>query len=355
MKKHFFAAALLSVLIAAPLRAQVFDTGTSLKDIVNTLGSRIKLMGYAQFGYTYDPTLEVNNTFDTKRIIFMADGKITDQWNMYFMYDFKTSKTLEVFSEYQFFDALKVRVGQYKTPLTLENQLSPSSTELIDCYSLAANYMAGIAPLDPLYGGQGGRDQGLMVHGDFLKSEAGFHKLGYKVAVMNGQGIDIKDKNSQKDLIGALLYRPCRQSLIYLSAEEGRGHAVGVNPYNPGIVLGDNYRRFRWSAGGEVKTSLADLRAEYIAGKDASVRSEGYYATGNLHVTRQVDLIASYDYLNRNKSWEGRAKQTNYAAGVQYWFYPRCRLQLVYTYRDTHEDELISSGNLLQTQVQFRF
>lgn len=354
MKTHLFAAVLLSLLLS-PVKAQVFDTGTSLKDLVNTLGSRIKLMGYAQFGYTYDPTQETDNTFETKRIIFMADGKITDQWNMYFMYDFKGSKTLEVYSEYKFCEALKVRIGQYKTPLTLENQLSPSSVELIDCYSQAANYLAGIAPSDPLYGGQGGRDQGILIHGDFLPTETGFHQLGYRFALMNGQGIDTKDKNSQKDLIGAFLYRPCPQATLGITAEEGRGHAVGLNPYNPDINIGENYRRFRWSIGSEVKTALADFRTEYIAGKDASVRSEGYYATGNLHLTRQIDLIASYDYLNRNKAWENRAKQTNYVGGVQYWFYPRCRLQLVYTYRDTHDDESKESGNLLQAQVQFRF
>lgn len=354
MKRHLFAAALLSVLIS-PVKAQVFDTGTSIKDLVNSLGSRIKLMGYAQFGYTYDPTQEVNNTFETKRIIFMADGKITDQWNMYFMYDFKGSKTLEIYSEYKFCNALKVRIGQYKTPLTLENQISASSVELIESYSLAANYLAGIASSDPLYGGQGGRDQGLMIHGDFLPTQTGFNRLGYKLAIMNGQGIGVKDGNSQKDLVGAFLYRPCPQATLGVTAEEGRGHAIGTSPYNPGINAGDNYRRFRWSIGTEVKTSLADFRSEYIAGRDASVRSEGYYATGNLHLTRQIDLIASYDYLNRNKAWNSRAKQTNYAGGLQYWFYPRCRIQLIYTYRDTHDDEFKKSGNLLQTQVQFRF
>ena len=45
-------------------------------------------------------------------------------------------------------------------------------------------------------------------------------------------------------------------------------------------------------------------------------------------------------------------KQTNYVAGVQYWFYPKCRLQAQYTYCNRHKGE---NSNLLQAQLQVRF
>ncbi|KAA6325299.1 hypothetical protein EZS27_025464, partial [termite gut metagenome] len=54
---------------------------------VNTLKERISLSGYAQTGYRYDDRTDLN-TFDIKRIIFMAEGKITDKWLCYFMYTF---------------------------------------------------------------------------------------------------------------------------------------------------------------------------------------------------------------------------------------------------------------------------
>ena len=47
-----------------------------LNDIVNTLKERISLAGYAQVGYAYEDTGEkTTNTFDIKRVIFMARGK----------------------------------------------------------------------------------------------------------------------------------------------------------------------------------------------------------------------------------------------------------------------------------------
>ena len=59
------------------LRAQ----DACLNDVVNTLKERISLAGYAQVGYTYDDAGEkASNTFDLKRVIFMARGKITDKW-----------------------------------------------------------------------------------------------------------------------------------------------------------------------------------------------------------------------------------------------------------------------------------
>lgn len=69
-----------------------------------------------------------------------------------------------------------------------------------------------------------------------------------------------------------------------------------------------------------------------------------------LHVLPKFDVIASYDYFNKNKTISD--KQTNYVAGVQYWFYPKCRLQAQYTYCNRHKGE---NSNLLQAQLQVRF
>ena len=54
--------------------------------------------------------------------------------------------------------------------------------------------------------------------------------------------------------------------------------------------------------------------------------------------------------FNKNKTISD--KQTNYVAGVQYWFYPKCRLQAQYTYCNRHKGE---NSNLLQAQLQVRF
>ncbi len=331
---------LIALLVIGQASAQ-----ESINKVVNTLKERITLSGYAQAGYTYNDAADPDNTFDVKRIIFMADGKITDEWSCYFMYDFNSGgNLLELYTEYKFLPQLSARLGQFKSPYTLENQLSPSSVELINCFSLPVAYMAGANGSDPLYSASGGRDVGLMVHGDLLGK-----LLNYRLAVMNGQGINTKDKNTQKDVIGYLTANPTQWLTVGGSFVRGTGCAVAGSPFT-GIQAGENYSRTRWSIGGILTGKHCGLRSEYMAGKDGDVKSDGFYATGYTQVFPKFEVIASYEYLNKDKVVS--FKQTNYVAGVQYWFYPRCRIQAQYTHQVPKNGE---SSNLIQTQLQVRF
>lgn len=317
----------------------------TFKKIVNTLKEHISLAGYAQVGYTYNDAANPNNTFDVKRIIFMADGKITQQWSCYFMYDFSSGGTLlEVYTDYQFIPGLSARLGQFKTPYTIENQLSPSSIELINCSSQAVGYLAAFNGSDYLCGAQGGRDIGLMLYGDLLDK-----LLAYKLAVMNGQGINMKDGNNRKDIIGYLMINPSKWLSVGGSFITGEGHAIAASAIT-GIPTNENYIRNRWSLGAVLTGKTSGLRTEFLAGKDRTVKSNGFYATGYAQVLPKVDVIASYDYFSNNTAM--KYKQSNYIVGVQYWFYPKCRIQAQYT-RSVPKD--IESSNVIQAQIQVRF
>lgn len=336
------------ILLVVFLSATHFLTAqetTSLKKVVNTLKDRISLAGYTQLGYTYDDLGEGNNTFDVKRIIFMAEGKITDKWSCYFMYNFAAGgELLEVYTEYKFLPQLTARIGQFKTMFSIENPMSPTTVELINCYSQSVSYFSGFS--NPLYASCGGRDMGLLIYGDL------FGKLvRYNLAVMNGQGINVKDKNHQKDVVGNLMVNPLKWLSVGGSFIKGKGNAVAASNVNSEIKIGDNYTRNRWALGAVVTTKPIELRTEYLAGKDGNIKSDGYYLTACAHVLPKFDVIASYDYLNKDKN-TSKFKQTNYVAGVQYWFYPKCRLQAQYTFCNRHTGE---NSNLLQAQVQVRF
>jgi hypothetical protein len=341
MKRNLFC-----IIIAFIALNNTFAQESPINAVINTLRERIDLSGYAQTGYTYDDQVK-SNTFDIKRIIFMAQGKITDEWLFYFMYTLASGSSLtEIYTEYKFLPGLSARLGQFKTPYTIENLMSPTTVELINCYSLATNYLAGVDNSDRLYGGMGGRDIGLMIHGDL------FNKLlHYQLALMNGQGINIKDQNNNKDVVGNLMVNPLKWLSVGGSFIKGKGYALAASNIVSDVAVGENYTRNRWSAGATVETAPLSLRSEYLSGKDGKVNSDGFYAVASFHVfPKKIDLIASYDYFNRNKSLG--YKQTNYIAGAQYWFYPKCRVQLQYTFRNVKEGE---NSNLVQAQIQVRF
>lgn len=316
------------------------------KKWVKDLISRLEVHGYAQGGYSYDNAQgKTNSSFNLKRTLFWVKARVTDRWSFLFMHDF-SSVVQEYYTDYRFtrHDELSVRVGQFKHSYSMENPMSPTVLELIDVYSQAVLFLAGEGA-DPLFGVQYGRDLGMMVYGDIFKN-----KVHYELALMNGQGINKKDGNSDKDVIVKLEYRPIKELRIVGSAQKGRGHAVGTAPWNPAIQIGDNYRRDRLSIGAHWLSKGLSIRSEYLTGKDGEVNSQGAYMTGCVTVVKNLDIIGSIDYFDRNTQMD--YKQTNATIGLQYWFFRKCRVQAQYTrcWRSFDTDY-----NWLQAQVQVAF
>jgi hypothetical protein len=275
-----------------------------------------------------------------------------------FMNNFALSKgVLEFWTDYRVTNnkALSVRIGQFQHPFSLESPLTPTMLELIDITSQAVTNLAN--GYEPLLGPNYGRDQGIMLLGDLFNDH--FH---YELAVMNGQGINTADGNSDKDVILKLEYRPSKEFRIVASGQKGRGHAVNTVAWND-IAVGEDYRRDRISIGGELKipTQLGqkstsggiNLRSEFLAGKDGDVGSRGAYLTGSVALGKGVDVIASADYYDRNTSVSGW-QRTDLTGGLQYWFYRKCRLQVQYTH--SFCGHLLGDDyNRIQAQMQVAF
>lgn len=297
--------------------------GTTLETFIEKakdISSHIHINAYAQGGYDYNSS-DNSNTFNFKRAIAWVSADINKHFSCLYMHDFKTS-TLEYYLTYTLSPAFKVRMGQFKNALTMENPMSPSKLELIDCNTPSVKYMAGYT--DPLFGSQGGRDIGIQIYGQLPKIG-----LSYEFQVMNGQGINKSDGNREKDFILKLDYRIIDPLRIVVSGQIGRGHAIATNPFAPDIEIGDNYKRHRITAGAEYLSTCFNLRAEYLKGWNGDAQTQGVYATLLKPLCKRVDAIASFDWLDKNTHMD--ARQADYAVGLQYWFGTRCRLQAMYT------------------------
>ncbi len=361
MKQKLIRTATLAVMMAA--MSSQYAMGQSQQDIdwMQDITSRVTFNGYAQAGWSYqDPNGQKTNSYNLKRTLLWAKARITDRWSFLFMHDFN-SVVQEFYTDYRISNdkSLTVRFGQFKHSFTMENPLSPTQLELIDVYSQAVLYLAGEGP-DPLNGVNYGRDQGLMVYGDLFQDF-----VHYELALMSGQGINRKDANNQKDFIAKLELRPIKGLRLVGSGYLGTGNAVGTAAWNPSIKVGDNYKRQRVSAGMEYKTLAytqskykearpASVRAEVLVGKDGEVKSQGGYVTTCIPVVGALDIVASGETFNRNKSVDGW-DQTNLTLGLQYWYYKKCRLQLQYTRCLCGENISSKDYNWLQAQVQVAF
>jgi len=351
MKKYLF---LFLVIFSTNMYSQEKDKNSI--DWLKQISSRISVNGYAQAGYTWQHKDGKDiNTFDIKRTLLWAKADITDRWSFLFMHDF-SSVVQEFYTDYRFSKGkeLTVRVGQFKNSYSIENPLSPTKLELVNVCSQGVSYLAGCGS-DPLFGIQYGRDLGMKIYGLLFNNH-----IYYELALMNGQGVNVKDKNNKKDVIARLDYRPTENIRIVASGQLGTGHAMASSIYNPEISIGEDYTRNRWSVGAEWKSRVNDvdywkvrpssIRGELLGGRDGKADSYGGYVTASIPLCKELDAIGSIDYFNYNKDLD--MDQTNYTIGVQHWFHRQCRVQLQYTYSDSGYD---ANASLLQAQLQVAF
>ena len=322
------------------------------------VASRIKLHGYAQGGYYFKHHSRDNsnvNSFETKRTLLWAEAQITDRWSFLFMHDFN-SIVQEFYTDFRITrnKALTVRLGQFKTGVTMENPWSPTAMETIDVYSEGVTYLSGCGS-DPLYGVQYGRDLGLSLRGELAKG-----RFAYDLELLNGQGIQNvkRDLNNKKDFVARLEFRPFKGFNIVATGQLGWGNALVSNPvFCPNLVQGDDYRRNRYSIGVDYKSKPFNVHGEFLGGKDDCTVSRGAYVTGSVRLFKDVDFVASYDFFNFNV--DDKMDLHKIVAGLQYWFFRKCRVQLQYIYKNADTDYRTyfthGKNHEIMAQMQIRF
>ncbi len=338
-------------LFAAP--APAADAEKDANYWAGAVGSRVKVMGYAQAGYTAtfnEGNSSANtNTFDVKRAILMVAVDITKDFYAFFMHDFKSGTMQEYYMEYRPSKAMKFRFGQSKKELSMENPMSPTVLESIGPMSQGVMALCGgkydATGTAGVYNGSG-RDIGLTMYGDLFND-----KLRYVVSVLNGNKINNVDDNNQKDIVAKLEYKFVPNFRVSLSGQKGYTGPKGS------VIRSDRY-----AFGAEWKSKkegtdynlnrCTTVRAEALGGRDGDVHSFATYISAAIPVAKRLDVVSMVDYFNRNT--DAKLNQTNVMGGLQYWIHKKCRLQAQYEYNFRSEAAGKNSSNI-RTQVQVSF
>ena len=117
-------------------------------------------------------------------------------------------RMVDLFAEWQKYEFFKVKIGQYKNPFTFENPMNPIDQGFMS-YAQNVSKLAGFSDRAGEHASNG-RDIGLQLQGDFLKNSNGRNLLHYQVGVFNGQGINTKDVDNQKNIIGGVWVMPVK-------------------------------------------------------------------------------------------------------------------------------------------------
>ena len=112
----------------------------------------IKLSGYGMVQYQAEDKEDgKHNEFNLRLVRLSLDGKISDfQWKVQLQVNGNTStqgsspRIVDLWGEWQKYDFLRVKVGQFKRAFTLENPMHPI-TQGFFSYSQAINKLAGMS------------------------------------------------------------------------------------------------------------------------------------------------------------------------------------------------------------------
>ncbi len=257
------------------MAATVLTAGAQEKKKVVELPSwltDVKLSGYGMVQYqaSWQKNAE-SNSFNLRIGRVSLEGRIAKDfyWKTQIQFNGNTStlgsspRLVDLFAEWQKYSFFKVKAGQFKNPFTFENPMNPIDQGFMS-YAQNVSKLAGFS--DRAGGhASNGRDIGLQLQGDFLKNANGRNLLHYQVGVFNGQGINVKDVDNQKNIVGGVWVMPI--SGMRIGAFGWTGSYARKGTWKEGDKDCSGVRKLsqnRYAFSFEYKKSDWTVRSEYI-------------------------------------------------------------------------------------------
>lgn len=363
--------------------------------------SNVKLSGYGMTQYQYSGQKNAeSNSFNIRMGRIALEGRIADDfyWKTQIQFNGNTSnlgaspRMVDLFAEWQKYDYFKVKIGQFKNPFTFENPMHPIDQGFMG-YSQNVSKLAGFSDRAGEHASNG-RDIGLQLQGDFLKNANGRNLLHYQIGVFNGQGINTKDVDNQKNVIGGVWLMPISGMRIgafgWTGSYARKGNwtetvadptsSVAHNATNEithtNEVRSLNQNRYAFSF--EYKKDGWTVRSEYIHStgkafaksltsfndansKDCSInekigdKAQGVYGLviaplAQLPKNSRIDIKARYDMYQPNG--KNNMQKTQYEAGLNFHIGKRISILTEYALVN---DKTLAKHNYSMADAEFCF
>lgn len=378
MKKVLVSA--LCALLSLPMMAQE-------KKFLNVI-SDVKFSGFGQLQYqAVNSNGQNSNSFNLRIARFSVEGRILDDfyWKAQLQMNGNTStlgsspRMVDYFVEWQKYPEAKIKVGQFKRAFTFENPVHPIDMGFMS-YSQAITKLSGMSDRCNEHASNG-RDLGIQLQGDLLKNANGRNLVHYQVGVYNGQGINTKDVDNKKDIIGGVWVMPVKGMRIgafgWTGSTARKGSWTSTDA-NGNVENHTNEVRSldknRYAISGEYIVDDWTFRTEYVHSqgkafktqyqnpsdaKDCTVneaigdKADAYYAMCIAPIKKnKCHLKARYDLYRSNGEWDHA--RTQYEIGADYMFSKNIQVSAEYAY--IYDRTLNKkSGNTIDVELAFRF
>lgn len=375
-----------TIILTAIVLCSAFGHAQTQKWINN-----VKLSGFGIVQYQYNGlhngTTSKSNTFNLRLGRVSLDGRILDDWFWKAQLQFNgytstlgaSPRVLDLFVEWQKYDFFRVKAGQFKNPFTFDNPIHPIDQGFMGV-AQSVQKLAGFSDRAGAHPSNG-RDIGVQIQGDFLKNNAGRNLIHYQVGVFDGQGINVKDVDQQKNIIGGVWVMPMDGLRLGWFGWTGSYARKGTWTDAPGLsqsgIRSLQQRRYAFSA--EYKADDWTVRSEYVhstgyafakpiantndeAAHDCNISADGSKAQGVYAlviapiIPKKFHAKARYDMYRPS---DGAQKQrTQYDLGLDYEFNKNLELSGIYSYvHDRSQNTPTGHPNysMVDLELSFRF
>ena len=345
---------------------------TAASRFMKAFNPSIKFGGYIMGKYSWNDRAgqESNGGFDLRYLRLYANGYAFKDFYYRFQLEVngapgedKGPRIVDAFIEWQKYDFLRVKLGQFKRPYGFENPYNPIDVGF-GSYSQATSKITGMSDRCGEHK-SGGRDVGLQLQGDLFRSKKDGHPwLHYQVGVFNGQGINHTDKDKSKDIIGGLWVSPIKNLSIGGFGWNGTYVNEKYDPKKAQNTSEPYYQqkkidRKRWGAGLKYEDKWT-VRAEYMHSVGGVVtdyrkptKSDAWYAAVGAPLFKNFKLYGKWDCYRDAKTWS--SMKTDWALSANYYLSKNFVFQLNYIFTDDRSTTGDRYYNTLDVQVTARF
>ena len=343
----------------------------------------IKFSGYGMLQYQGEDTEGAHtNTFNLRLARFILDGKIGDfDWRAQIQGTNATGpgqptvQLVDLYAEWRKYPEFKIRAGQFKRAFTFENPTHPI-TQGWYSYAMVINNLSGFGDRTGERS-SGGRDIGIQFSGDLFPNANGRRLFHYQIGVYNGEGVNTKDQDNRKDIIGGFWVMPIKGLRIGAFGWTGsRGQMAETDPVTNKVIkdpitnqpITRSVEKNRYCLSAEYDLNEWTFRAEYLhsqgwgAAKAANNvreidytkgdKADGWYAFGIVPLIKgKLHAKARYQTYRSQKEW-GTSKSM-YEVGLNYFFTKN--LQLNCEYGLVNERAAHKNHNFVDVELDFRF
>lgn len=339
-------ATLLLVVVFSTVRAQKIADYLSLSGFIDTQ--------YDIESYNGEKT--DLSTLQIRRARLDIKGDVSERLSFRLQADFTSPKLIDAFIKYRFNKLVNLQVGQFKTPFTLENPYSPLNLESIE-NAQAITKLAGYKDVSGVSSYANGRDIGVQISGSAFQKNGKWDVLTYYAGIFNGNGINTKDCNTDKDLAARIELRPIVEELVLSGSIYNGNYAIN----------GKNADRNRYSAGLEYKNKKLTIRSEYLNGETGisdgtsinNLKSNGFYAVAGYWfnftsngLSQKIRPVVRYDFYDNNSDVDNDEAYA-YMIGLDWWPEQNLRFFVNYTLKDQKKHENL--GHSLSAMMSIKF